>query len=216
MTHPGHSGSLQRARVEAHFEESGNLRKYERGTTMLRFESKEPSVFLLLQGTAALHVADQSRSNELNVTHLVPGDVFGSIEAEPSNQIQMHVLAKTECIAYVLTAKKLLAVCAADPLGMFGICSELTQTSLRALRKVGQFAFFDVRGRVSSALVELCGLPEAKAHPEGYMLNTTRVEIATMVGCTREMVGKVMRDLSEAGLISIHGRQTLVHASVTR
>ncbi|EKT4529636.1 helix-turn-helix domain-containing protein [Pseudomonas asiatica] len=216
MTHPGHSDSLPGARIEAYFEKSGTLRKYERGTAMLRYESPEPKIFLLQSGTAALHVADPSQSNDLNVIHLVPGDVFGTTESEANNRIQMYVLAKTECVAYVMTASEFLAGCSSDPTGMFAICNELTQTSLRALRKVGQFAFFDVRGRVSSALVELCTLPEAKSHPKGFLLNTTRVEIASMVGCTREMVGKVLQNLQDEGLISLKGRQTLVHAGASQ
>jgi len=41
------------------------------------------------------------------------------------------------------------------------------------------------------------------------------MEIATMVGCTREMVGRVLKELSVAGLISIHGRKTLVHVAAS-
>lgn len=215
MTQPGNNGSNSSARVKALFEESSITRKFERGAMMMRFDSEEPAVFLLLQGTAALQVSDQNHSNELNVTHLVPGDVFGSIETEANSQINMYVVAKTACTAYVMTPRELSRACTKEPLGMFAIFKELSRTSLRSVRKVGQFAFFDVRGRVSSALVELCGLPDAESHPDGYLLKNSRVEIASMVGCTREMVGKVMKELSDAGLITIQGRQTLVHTTAS-
>ncbi len=210
------SSALQKAGADTLFAGSGKGRKFARGSTLMRFDSEEPCVFLLTEGTAALQVTDQSQVSELNIAHLIPGDVFGSIEPGEDNKIEMYVLAKSDCFAYVLTAKELLQACASQPLAMFAICRELSRTSVRSLRKVGQFAFYDVRGRVSSALVELCGLPGAISHPEGYVLKNTRVEIASMVGCTREMVGKVMKELSEEGLISIRGRQTLVHASTTR
>lgn len=216
MTQPGYKGSQSSARIKSLFEESGITRKFERGSIMMRYDSEEPTVMLLMKGTASFQVSDQSQANELNVTHLVPGDVFGSIETEASNQIEMYVVAKTQCTAYVMTAEQLSVAGAQDPVAMFAICRELSRTSLRSVRKVGHFAFFDVRGRVSSALVELCGLPDAESHPDGYLLKSTRVEIASMVGCTREMVGKVMKELSDDGLISIHGRQTLVHASPGR
>ncbi|SBW84182.1 cyclic AMP phosphodiesterase [Pseudomonas veronii 1YdBTEX2] len=207
---------LQKAGAETLFAASGKKRKFARGSTLMRFDCEEPCVILLTEGTAALQVTDHSQVSELNIAHLIPGDVFGNIELEEGNKIEMYVLAKSDCFAYVLTAKELLRVCASQPLAMFAICRELSRTSVRSLRKVGQFAFYDVRGRVSSALVELCGLPGAISHPEGYVLKNTRVEIASMVGCTREMVGKVMKELSEEGLISIRGRKTLVHASTTR
>jgi CRP/FNR family cyclic AMP-dependent transcriptional regulator len=207
---------LHKTGVDSLFAASGKRRKFARGSTLMRFDSEEPFVFLLTEGTAALQVTDHSQVGELNIAHLIPGDVFGNIEPEEGNKIEMYVFAKSECLAYVLTAKELLQACASQPMAMFAVCRELSRTSLRALRKVGQFAFYDVRGRVCSALVELCGLPGATSHPEGYVLKNTRVEIASMVGCTREMVGKVMKELSEEGLISIRGRQTLVHASTTR
>ncbi|QHF00562.1 cyclic nucleotide-binding domain-containing protein (plasmid) [Pseudomonas cannabina pv. alisalensis] len=208
--------ALQRAGADTLFAKSGKKRKFARGSTLMRFDCEEPSVFLLTEGTAALQVTHYSQVSELNIAHLIPGDVFGNIEPGEGNKIEMYVVAKTDCFAYVITAEELRQACASQPLALFAICRELSRTSVRSLRKVGQFAFYDVRGRVSSALVELCGLPCAISHPEGYLLKNTRVEIASMVGCTREMVGKVMKELSEEGLISIRGRQTLVHASTKR
>lgn len=218
MTHGDTSEASAKDRVMAIFEQSGIASTYERGESVMRFSSEEPSLFLLSSGTAALQVVDQDQANELNVTHLAPGDVFGSISQDRSanNQIDMYVLAKTQCVVIRLTAQQLAEKCANDPAGIFAVYGEHSRTSLRSLRKVGQLAFFDVRGRVSSALVELCGLPGATTHPDGYMLTNTRVEIAAMVGCTREMVGRVLKQLSGAGLISIHGRKTLVHVAVGR
>lgn len=210
------TSALQKAGVDSLFAASGKRRKFSRGSTLMRFDCEVPCVFLLTEGTAALQVTDHSQVSELNIAHLIPGDVFGNIEPEQANKIEMYVVAKTDCFAYVMTAQDLLHACVSHPLAMFAICRELSRTSVRSLRKVGQFAFFDVRGRVSSALIELCGLPGAVSHPQGYVLKNTRVEIASMVGCTREMVGKVMKELSEEGLISIRGRQTLVHASTTK
>jgi len=81
--------------------------------------------------------------------------------------------------------------------------------------KVAQFAFYSARGRISNALVELCELPDAMTHPSGFLLKNSRVEIAKLVGCTREMVGRVMKDLNDEGLITIVGRATIVHRSTT-
>ena len=38
----------------------------------------------------------------------------------------------------------------------------------------------------------------------------TRMEIGLIVGCSREMVGRVLKDLEEKGLVSVKGKTMVV------
>jgi len=71
----------------------------------------------------------------------------------------------------------------------------------------------DVTGRVARTLLDLCQEPDAMTHPDGMQIKVTRQEIARIVGCSREMVGRVLKDLEEQGLVSAHGKTMVVYGT---
>lgn len=54
-------------------------------------------------------------------------------------------------------------------------------------------AFLDVAGRVIRTLLDLCRQPEAMTDLDGMQIKITRQKIARIVGCSREMVGWVLK-----------------------
>jgi len=68
----------------------------------------------------------------------------------------------------------------------------------------------DVAGRVARAL-ELCESPEARPCATGVELRVSRQELARLVGCSREMAGRVLKSLAEQGLVTVDGRSIVVH-----
>ena len=68
----------------------------------------------------------------------------------------------------------------------------------------------DVYGRVARALLDLCDEPDSMSHPEGTRIRVTRQELARLVGCSREMVGKVVKDMEEQKHIAANGKNIVV------
>ena len=68
----------------------------------------------------------------------------------------------------------------------------------------------DVTSRVSRTLLDLCQEPDAMSHPQGTQIRISRQEISRIVGCSREMVGRVLKQLEEAGKISVKGKTIVV------
>jgi len=77
-------------------------------------------------------------------------------------------------------------------------------------RKVGHLAFLDTAGRIAHTLLELCRQPDALTHPDGMQIHISRTELARIVGCSREMVGRVLKNMEAQGLISAHGKTLVV------
>jgi CRP/FNR family cyclic AMP-dependent transcriptional regulator len=77
-------------------------------------------------------------------------------------------------------------------------------------RKVGDLAFLDVTGRVARTLLDLCKEPDAMTHPDGMQIKITRQEIGRIVGCSREMVGRVLKTLEDQELVSVKGKTMVV------
>lgn len=74
-------------------------------------------------------------------------------------------------------------------------------------------AFLDVTGRVARCLLDLSKQPDALTHPDGMQIRVTRQEIGRIVGCSREMVGRVLKSLEEQGLIDVKGKTMVIYGS---
>ncbi|NNM52764.1 MAG: helix-turn-helix domain-containing protein, partial [Pseudomonadales bacterium] len=96
---------------------------------------------------------------------------------------------------------------------IFALSAQLAGRLRATTRKVGDLAFLDVTGRVARALLDLCKQPDAMTHPDGMQIRITRQDIGRMVGCSREMVGRVLKALEEQGLITAHGKTMVVYGT---
>ncbi|MEG7214794.1 helix-turn-helix domain-containing protein, partial [Pseudomonas aeruginosa] len=59
-------------------------------------------------------------------------------------------------------------------------------------------------------MLDLCQQPDAMTHPDGMQIKITRQEIGRIVGCSREMVGRVLKSLEEQGLVHVKGKTMVV------
>jgi CRP/FNR family cyclic AMP-dependent transcriptional regulator len=48
-------------------------------------------------------------------------------------------------------------------------------------------------------------------HPDGMQIRVTRQELGRIVGCSREMVGRVLKTLEEQHLIAVSGKSIVVY-----
>ena len=72
-------------------------------------------------------------------------------------------------------------------------------------------AFVDVSGRVAGALINLCQQPDAQPMVDCTIIRSTRQEIAKLIGCSREMVGRVLKQFDEARYLSLRGKKIIVY-----
>ncbi len=82
---------------------------------------------------------------------------------------------------------------------------------LQSHRKAANLAVLDVADRISYILTELCEQPDALTHPDGMQIRITRQEIGRMVGCSREMAGRVLKYLEAEKRIEAKGKTIVVY-----
>ncbi len=92
----------------------------------------------------------------------------------------------------------------------FELASQMALRLRKTSQKVGNLAFMDVTGRVARTLIDLSKEPDAMTHPDGMQIRITRQELGRIVGCSREMVGRVLKNLEEQGLITAKGKTMVV------
>lgn len=176
------------------------------------------SLFYLLKGSVTVSVLDDDE-NEVVLTYLNAGDFIGEIGI--FYQIKHRVAsvrARTPCELAEIKYDKLdhllkheLKDVEPDILNAIGL--QLAQRLLKTTRRVTQLAHMDVTGRVARILLDLCREPQAMSHPEGTQLHISRQEIGRMAGCSRETVGRILRQMADDGMIEVNGMDIVVYHS---
>ena len=171
------------------------------------------TLFFIIRGSVTIVIEDDD-GREMIIAYLNPGDFIGELGLfEQPGQEQARsawVRAKTECEIAEMSYTKFREYALQEPEILYAISGQIAQRLRNTTRKVGDLAFFDVTGRVARCLLELCKQPDAMTHPDGMQIKITRQEIGRIVGCSREMVGRVLKDLEEQNLVSVKGKTMVV------
>ena len=109
-----------------------------------------------------------------------------------------------------LFAGPLAAEC---PRILYAIGLQLSKRLLDTSRKASRLAFLDVSGRIVRTLHDLCQEPDALSHPQGTQIRVSRQELARIVGCSREMAGRVLKQLQEQGILHARGKTVVVYGT---
>ncbi len=190
-------------------------RRYPPKTDIVHPGDPADILFYLVEGSVTIIIEDDE-GKEIILTYLNKGEFIGEMglfTQQPSRSVLVRT--RTECMLAEISYSRLeqlfeneLKPYTKDIL--FALGAQLTQRLLHTSRKVGHLAFLDVTGRIAGTLLELCKQPDAMTHPDGMQIRITRQEIGRIVGCSREMAGRVLKNLEEQGLIHVKGKTIVV------
>jgi len=145
------------------------------------------------------------------VAYLNAGDFFGEMGLFEEKPVRSAwIRAKTACEIAEISYRKFKEIARQDAGLMFALSAQLAGRLRATTRKVSDLAFLDVTGRVARCLLDLSKQPDAMTHPDGMQIRVTRQEIGRIVGCSREMVGRVLKSLEDQGLISVKGKTMVI------
>ena len=185
-------------------------RNYPPKTTIIHEGDKPESLYYIIEGSVSVVIEDKE-GREIVLAYLNPGDFFGEFGLfDEDIQRSAWVVARTECELAEINYDQFRAMAESAPEILFALASQLAARLRKTNAKVRDLAFLDVTGRVAHTLLELAHEPDAITHPDGMQIKITRQEIARIVGCSREMVGRVLKELEEQGLITARGKTIVV------
>lgn len=186
-------------------------RRYPARSTLIYAGEESDTLYYLLKGSVTVIIEDED-GREMIMAYLNEGDFFGEMGLfDDAQQARTAwVKAKTECEVAEISYAKFRELVEEDTQLMFRLFRQMANRLSRTTRKVGDLAFLDVTGRVARTLLDLSREPDAMTHPDGMQIKITRQEIGRIVGCSREMVGRVLKDLEEQGLVSVKGKTMVV------
>ena len=187
-------------------------RRYPAKTTLIYAGDTGDTLYYIIKGSVTVLIEDDD-GREMIVAYLNPGDFFGEMGLFGHEDRSAWIRAKTECEVGEISYAKFLEFSQSNPDVLFALGKQIANRLRDTTRKVGDLAFLDVTGRVARTLLELCNEPDAMTHPDGMQIKITRQEIGRIVGCSREMVGRVLKTLEDQGLVSVSGKTMVVYGT---
>ncbi len=181
-----------------------------RNTTIMAAGDPTDSLYIVLSGRLKVMMSDAD-GREVILTIIGPGEFFGEMGLIDDSPRSASVVAIEPC--------ELLSITKRDFKQSMEQNFDLAMTVMRGLvkrlreadRKIGSLALLDVFGRVAHLLIDM------SENVDGQRVVTRRIpkqDIAKMIGASREMVSRVMKDLQEGGFIEVRGSRIVIHDEV--
>ena len=172
-------------------------RRFRRGEIIVEHMRKSNSLFILLTGRARVLTSD-SRGREVILAVLQPGDYVGEMSLIDNEPHSATVRAEIQTDMLVL-ARPDFARCLPENSSLsYAILRGLVQRLRNADRQIESLALLDVYGRVARTLLDMA---EDVSGVQLIRNKVSRQDMAKVVGASREMVSRVMKDLEERGVI---------------
>lgn len=199
-----------------HFLHFCHIKKYPPKVTIIRPGSIGDRLYFIVTGSVSICAEEADGEHELILAYLNKNDFIGEVGVFREAEIRaVSVKTRTECHLAEISYERLHQILRKDILEygpdiLYLIGEQLSSRLLNTSRNLCNLAFMDVEGRIARTLLDLCKSPEAITHPDGMQLHISRQEIARMVSCSREMAGRVLKELENKQLITAHGKTIVV------
>jgi CRP/FNR family cyclic AMP-dependent transcriptional regulator len=167
-------------------------------------------LYHVLSGSVEVLIEDDG-GNEIVLAYLSKGQFFGEMGLFGIDKRTAFVRARGRTEIAEMPYPRFRQLANETPSLTFEIATQLAMRLERTNRKLGDLAFVDVSGRIAHALLDLCNEPEAMTHPEGMQIRVSRQELSRLVGCSREMAGRVLKALEAQGLLQAHGKTIVLY-----
>lgn len=181
-------------------------RRAERGEFILRAGESVDFLYILLSGRAKVTNSDED-GREIILALLGPGEFFGEMGLIDENPRSADVVAQEACELLVLGAADFQRCWREHAAVATRLMQSLVRRLRQADRKIESLALLDVYGRVARLLIDMS---EEDRGRRVVKKKLSKQEMARMIGASREMVTKVMRDLEAGAYIAYEGEMIVI------
>jgi len=180
----------------------GTIRHYRAKTTLIEDGDRGDSLFVVLSGSLRIFCAD-ANGREITLAIYGPGEYVGEMSLDGGARTG-SVCTEEASVCVVVSGQALRQHLAANAEFTLELIRRLIRRTRLATESARSLALLDAYGR----LVRLFdGLASARA--DGTRLIAQRLthrEIAQRIGCSRELVSRLLKDLQQGGYVALEGQ----------
>lgn len=186
----------------------GLQRRYRTHTLLIEEGDHGDAIYIVLAGRLRAFVSD-ARGREVTLGHHGPGEYVGEMSLDGGPR-SASVQAVEPTICAIVTRETMLRHIATDSEFTMGLIVRLIQRARLATDSARSMALLDVYSRLRRLLEE-----RAQPQPDGTRQIAERLThqaIASEIGCSREMVSRLMKDLETGGYLATRQRMLVLTA----
>jgi CRP/FNR family transcriptional regulator, cyclic AMP receptor protein len=176
-------------------------KSYTRGTTIINAGDPTDALYIVISGRLKVMMSDDE-GREVILAILGQGEFFGEMGLVDDAPRSATVIAIEPCELLVMSKADFKKSLGENFDIAMGVMRGLVKRLRDADKKIGSLALMDVYGRVARLLLEM------SETIDGQKVVTKKLpkqDIAKMIGASREMVSRVMKDLQTGGYIEVKG-----------
>jgi CRP/FNR family cyclic AMP-dependent transcriptional regulator len=181
-----------------------------RSNTIMATGGPTDSLYIVLSGRLKVMMSD-SDGKEVILSILGAGEFFGEMGLIDDEPRSASVVTIEPCELLQLAKRDFKKSLAENFEMAMAVMRGLVRRLREADRKIGSLALLDVYGRVARLLLDM------SENVDGEKVVTKRLpkqDIAKMIGASREMVSRVMKDLQMGGYIEMRGSNIVLRDTI--
>lgn len=176
----------------------GNTRAYRANAILITEGDAGDSLYIVVAGRLRAYASSEN-GREVVLSEHGPGEYVGELSLDGAvRSASVRALEPTTCCT--VQREQLLGFLAEHPDFALHLSQKLTRMVRRLTEQVKSLALQDVYGRMVRVLTDLS---DAVGDERVVRERLTQQEIAERVGSSREMVNRVMKDLTTGGYVSV-------------
>lgn len=183
--------------------ERGEQRRYRKGTLLIQEGDQGDTLFIVHSGRLRVFSAGD---NDREITYGVygAGEYLGEMSLDGGPR-SASVITLEASVCTVVSRRTLERFIAERPEFAFELLAKVIRRARSATFSARQLALNDVYGRLKALLL---GLAQAQADGTQRVVDRlTHQEMANRLGCSREMVSRLMKDLERGGYVAVDDHQ---------
>lgn len=181
----------------------GTIRRYRANTTLIEEQDRGDTLFIVLSGSLRIYCADPN-GREITLAIYGPGEYVGEMSLDGGPR-SASVAAEEASVCAVVTGLTLRQHLAANPEFTLELIRRLIRRTRLATESARSLALLDAYGRLARLLDSL-----AVARADGTRVVVQRLthrEISQRIGCSRELVSRLLKDLQQGGYLVVEAQR---------
>ena len=192
--------------VLAELSHRGVARIFRERTVLVTEGEKTDALYIILEGRVRAYVSDSS-GREAVLSIMGPGEYFGEVAFDEGPR-SASVITLEPCKLLVIPRHEFAQFLETHPAFAHHFINKLIGRIRVLTENVRSLALMDAYGRVARLLLESSITKDGQQYiPE----KLTQAEIASRVGCSREMVSRIFKDLVTGGYIAVEPDRIVIN-----
>ena len=190
---------------------SSVARSYPKNTVIINENDHADSLYLIESGKVKVYCSDKN-GKEFIMNTLEPGDYFGELALLDDDKRTASVRTMEKSNFMIIYKEDFTKVIEEQPNIAKTLIRNLTRRVRKLTKDVKALALQDVYGRVTNVLTTM-----AQERDDGTSIipdKLTQQDIADRVGASREMVARILKDLTIGEYVSFEGRNIVINGKL--